>query len=214
MPEDHAVNPSIEPSHDGPYVVKNLEKLRNSKGEALEAKPTVALCRCGGSANKPFCDGTHAEIGFSGERLTDGGLDRRDDYEGEGITVHDNRGICAHIGRCTDGLPSVFRLKTEPWIDPDGAPVEEVVETVRRCPSGALSHSIDGVEHRDQDREPTITVSKDGPYWVAGGIDIDVPFRAERSSLEHYALCRCGGSKNKPFCDGTHSHIGFRDEKN
>lgn len=206
--------PVIEPTKNGPYLVTNLVHLSNSKGESIPTKLKIALCRCGGSANKPFCDGTHARIGFSSERLTDGSLDRRENYEGNKITIHDNRGICAHIGYCTDRLPSVFRLNTEPWIDPDGAEVEEVVQAVRRCPSGALSYSIGKVEHRDQDRPPAVTVSKDGPYFITGGIELkDVP-RGEGASKEHYALCRCGGSKNKPFCDGTHWHIGFKDDKN
>ena len=57
---------SIECMSNGPYVVKELERLTNSKGEALKAKPAMALCRCGGSANKPFCDNTHRAIGFEG----------------------------------------------------------------------------------------------------------------------------------------------------
>ncbi len=174
----------------------------------------MLVCRCGGSANKPFCDGTHARIGFSGERLNDGSNDKRDNYTGRKITIYDNRSICAHSGFCTDGLPSVFRLGEEPWINPDAAEVEALIETIKKCPSGALSYSIDNVEFRDQDREPMVLVSRDGPHYVRGGIELkDVP-RAEGASKEHYTLCRCGGSKNKPFCDGTHGYIKFKDEKN
>ena len=204
--------PTIEPTQNGPYIVKQLETLTNSKGDALPTKVTIALCRCGGSANKPFCDGTHAKIGFSSEKLTQGELDRREDYVGKGMTIHDNRGICAHQGFCTDGLKSVFRLDTEPWIDPGGAGVAEITATVRRCPSGALSYSIDGVEHRDRDGGPQILVSQDGPYYVSGGVELRDAARGEGGSKEHYTLCRCGGSKNKPFCDGTHWHIKFKDE--
>ena len=205
--------PVIEPSEDGPYVVKGLSTIRNSKGESLPAKDVVALCRCGGSSNKPFCDGTHAKIEFRSESLTGGGNDKRDSYAGSKITIHDNRAICAHAGRCTAGLPAVWRMQVEPWIDADGAEADAIIETVRKCPSGALSYSIEGVEFRDQDREPMVTVSQDGPYVVTGGISLDVP-RGEGASTEHYTLCRCGGSKNKPFCDGTHWHIKFKDEKN
>lgn len=206
--------PVIECTPNGPYLVKNLENLQNSKGEKIPTKPVVALCRCGGSANKPFCNGTHARIGFSGEKLPDRAPDKRDNYVGKKITIHDNRGICAHSAFCTDNLPSVFHLGEEPWIDPDGADVEVIIKTIRKCPSGALSYSIEDVECRDQDREPMIKVSKDGPYYVTGGIELkDVP-QAEGSSPEHYTLCRCGGSKNKPFCSGIHWHIKFKDEKN
>ena len=124
---------TITPAPNGPYLVKDLETLRNSKGQELETKPSLALCRCGGSSNKPFCDGTHAKIGFYGKKLTDGSNNKRQDYVGSEVTIHDNRGLCAHAGRCTDGLPSVFRLKTEPWIDPDGANAEEIVAIVKKC---------------------------------------------------------------------------------
>ncbi len=103
--------PIITPSDNGPYIVKDLDNLQNSKGEKLDTKPQMALCRCGGSSNKPFCDGTHATIGFASENLSDGSLDKRDNYVGSQVTIHDNRGICAHAGRCTDGLPKVWRLK-------------------------------------------------------------------------------------------------------
>jgi len=55
----------IEPQANGPYLVKNLARLQNSRGKLLETKPVCALCRCGGSARKPFCDGTHWSIGFT-----------------------------------------------------------------------------------------------------------------------------------------------------
>ena len=204
---------SIKPTPDGPYLVKNLPRLSNRKGP-IEARSTMALCRCGQSANKPFCDGTHTKVGFSSEKLEGRVADKRDDYRAEGITVHDNRGICAHAGHCTDGLPSVFRLKQEPWIDPGGATPEEVVETIRQCPSGALSHTLGGVEHRDRDGEPAIFVSPNGPYVVSGRPELlDTAF-GEGASTEHFTLCRCGGSKNKPFCDGSHWYNEFSDDEN
>ena len=206
--------PTIECSINGPYKLRNLQKLQDSKGERLPTKAVISLCRCGGSANKPFCDGTHAKIGFSGENVGDASADERRDYVGQRITIHDNRFICSHAGFCTSRLASVFRLKTEPWIDLDGATEVEIVETLKKCPSGALSYSVDGVEHRDQDREPLVTVSKDGPYYVTGGIELRDESRGQGASHEHYTLCRCGGSKNKPFCDGTHWYIKFKDDKN
>jgi CDGSH-type Zn-finger protein len=144
----------IEPLQNGPYLVKNLESLTNSKGAVLPTKNVLALCRCGHSTTKPFCSGMHKEIGFDSSRLGGGPPDRRDGYAGDGITIHDNRGSCAHIGRCTDDLAAVFRLgeETAPW--------------------------------------------------------------GEGASREHYALCRCGQSRNKPFCDGSHWDADFRDEAN
>lgn len=206
--------PSVECKPNGPYVIKALENLRNSRGASIPTKPVIALCRCGGSANKPFCDGTHQKNGFSGAKLVDGSADKRDNYQGRRITVHDNRAICAHAGHCTDGLASVFKSGSEPWIDPDGAKSEAIIETIRNCPSGALSYSVDGAEKRDQQRGPAIIVTSDGPYAVIGGVQLIDQSWGEGASTEHYTLCRCGGSRNKPFCDGTHWSIGFKDEKN
>ena len=209
--------PKIAFSPNGPYFLMHdatplpVPNLLRASGEACATVRGVVLCRCGGSKNKPFCDGTHSKIGFSDKKLADGSLDRRASYAGKRITIHDNRGICSHAGFCTDSLQSVFRMGKEPWIDPDGAAVEEIVAAIRKCPSGALSYSIDGVEHRDQEREPAVTVTDHGPYAVTGGIElVGVPF-GEGASREHYALCRCGASKNKPFCDGSHWQAGFRD---
>ena len=206
--------PTIECMTDGPYVVKELDDLRDSRGAALKAKPAMALCRCGGSAGKPFCDGTHAKIGFSSARLTDGAHDRRVTYAGKAIAIHDNRGLCAHAGHCSDGLPAVFRYGQEPWIDPDAAPAAGIAATIRRCPSGALSYSEGGIEHRDLDRGAAITVTKNGPYAVVGAVELVGQRLGDGASKEHYTLCRCGASKNKPFCDGSHWSAGFEDDKN
>ncbi len=215
-----AEKPQIACLPNGPYYLLNdltprvVPNIQKSKGDPCITITGVALCRCGGSQNKPFCDGTHGTNGFTDKRLTDGALNKRDNHVGKQITIHDNRGICAHAGYCTDNQSSVFKLNEEPWIDPDGATVKDIISTISKCPSGALSYTVDNVEHRDQDRKPMVTVTKDGPYAVTGGIElVDQPL-GEGASTEHYTLCRCGGSKNKPFCDGTHWHIGFKDEKN
>jgi len=205
--------PSITPTPDGPYLVDNLKNFANQKGP-IETKETMALCRCGRSANKPFCDGTHAKIGFSSGKLEGRVEDKREDFVGEKITIHDNRGICAHAGRCTDGLAAVFRLKEEPWIHPDAASRDEIIAAIQQCPSGALSFSVDGLERRDRDGEPTIFVAPNGPYVVSGGPDLLDMCLGEGASMEHLTMCRCGGSKNKPFCDGTHWYNDFTDDKN
>ncbi len=109
--------------------------------------------------------------------------------------------------------PRVFGSRVNPGSWPGVGNDQAIIAQVRRCPSGALSYSIDGVEHRHQDPAPAILVSKNGPYVVTGGIELIVDEWGEEASKEHYTLCRCGGSKNKPFCDGTHWQ-GFKDEKN
>ena len=219
MPEEtqEKPKPKIYPIPNGPlgymtdFAAIPVDGLVDEEGKTCANQSGTSLCRCGASTNKPFCVGLHSTIGFSDRAETDGHLDRRVDYEGQEITIHDNRGICAHTGFCTRGLPDVFRLGVEPWIDPDGAPAARIIETIRKCPSGALGYSVDGVEHRDQERDPLVTVSKDGPYYVTGGIEVvGHANRAEGVSEEHATLCRCGSSKNKPFCDGTHWQIGFK----
>ena len=206
--------PSIECKPNGPYLIKDLETFRNSADDFIPTQPIMALCRCGGSANKPFCDGTHQSNGFSGAKQTDGSTDKRDDYRGKKITIHDNRVLCAHAGLCTEGLASVFKYGSEPWIDPDGAQVEAIVATIRTCPSGALSYSLEGAEQQAQPHAAAITVTKDGPYAVVGSVRLIGEVWGAGASAEHYTLCRCGGSKNKPFCDGAHWSIRFTDEKN
>jgi CDGSH-type Zn-finger protein len=205
--------PTITPRPNGPYVVTNCRLLRRlGDGRTYASERTMALCRCGGSKNKPFCDGTHARVGFSGARADDRVPDARDAYTGRYITIHDNRGICAHAARCTDTLTTVFRMKQEPWIDPDGDTAERIVATVEQCPSGALSYTIDGVEHRDRQAAPMILVVPDGPYAVRGGADLQGVEWGDGASREHFTLCRCGYSRNKPFCSGAHWDHQFDEE--
>lgn len=209
MPE-----PKITCASNGPYLVQDVPTLQNSHGEKLPSKTKIALCRCGGSSNKPFCDGTHAKLHFSSERQTQDDLNKRQDYVGVKLTVHDNRAICSHAGYCTDRLKQVFRMGEEPWIDPNGADAKAIIETIRQCPSGALTYSINGVEFQNEGSSPAITISKNGPYSVKGKINLIDPSGLEPPSKENYTLCRCGASKNKPFCDGSHWSVKFQDEKN
>ncbi|MGD9346448.1 MAG: glutamate synthase-related protein [Candidatus Aminicenantes bacterium] len=205
--------PKIEATENGPYVVSNISDLKTSRGESAKTAKTMVLCRCGKSGSKPHCDGTHAKIDFDSVKKEGRQPDRLDDYVGEGITIHDNRGVCSHAGYCTDNLPSVFRMGVEPWIDPNGAPAKEIVRVIEMCPSGALSYSLCGEKHDTLDRGPAISLRKDGPYSVVGGIGLNDYNGSKPQSKEHYTLCRCGGSKNKPFCDGTHWHIKFEDDE-
>lgn len=208
-----AVVPLIIVSENGPYLVRGGVALRNAKGELLTERENYALCRCGQSSNKPFCDGTHKKVGFEGQEAADRGPieRRRQSYRGRGITIFDDRSICAHFGFCTDELPSVWKLGEEPWIDPHGAGAGEIAAQVRRCPSGALAYALgDSAEMVEADDAPAIAPWPDGPYRVVGlpvlrsGTDEFVYEPRAR-----FTLCRCGESRNKPFCDGTHWHIGF-----
>ena len=213
MSDIKADGPTLRIFPKGPIKAERLQRFTNSRGEPIQAGKRAILCRCGASADKPFCDGAHVTAGFNDEKSEDRQPDRRDTYAGKRITIHDNRGICSHAGFCTGGLPIVFRMGTEPWIDPDGADVEAVIRTIERCPSGALSYTIDDVEHRDRNAEPEVRITKNGPYYVQGGVEIAGHEWGDGASKEHCALCRCGQSGNKPLCDGSHWYAAFKDDE-
>jgi len=211
----------VQLSHDGPYLVTNLPGLDDWLGQMVPVRPQMALCRCGASQTKPLCDGAHATIGFSGAKDPTRAGDRLDTYDGQQVTVLDNRGICQHSGFCTDRLATVFHLDKEPFVSASGGRMDEIIRAVRACPSGALGLALDGKRAQDEvdhhgSRRPRVEVSRDGPYRVTGGIELvdhtgAAVARNAGASLEHYALCRCGHSQNKPFCSGRHWYVGFRD---
>jgi CDGSH-type Zn-finger protein len=205
------MKPTIACKPNGPYLLKDGPAVRRTSGETYPAAQGVALCRCGGSKKKPFCDGTHRSNGFSDQNQADPASNKRKTYLGKNITIYDNRALCAHAAFCTDELASVFRHRDNPWIVPDAAAVEKIVATIKKCPSGALSYAIGGVEVEPARREPMVTVTDNGPYAVSGGIELADVKLGDGASTEHYTLCRCGASKNKPFCDGSHWDAGFKD---
>lgn len=212
--------PKIACLANGPYYFSNgtdphvTVHIQDSKGAPVSPDTDIALCRCGASKNKPFCDGSHSKNGFTDAKLVDATPDKLDSYSGKMITIHDNRGICAHAGYCTNNLSSVFKYKEDPWIDPDAATVNEIINAIAKCPSGALSYTIENTTNQNPVCEPVITITKDGPYAITGNIELLDQVMGEGCSKECYTLCRCGASKNKPFCDGSHWGIGFKDETN
>ena len=143
-----ALPPAIMTAKNGPYLVTNVPAVRTPLGETLTLPPQLALCRCGGSATKPFCDGTHASNGFTDAKDPNRVPDQRDTYPGQQVTIFDNRGICQHSGLCTDRLATVFRTGAEPFVAPSGGRMDEIVRAVRDCPSGALSLAFDGDARR------------------------------------------------------------------
>ncbi len=216
-----SLGPRIQVATSGPYLVTNVAALYDWLGQPLAVRPKMALCRCGASATKPFCDGAHAGTGFSDGKGPNRVADRHDTYVGQQVTVLDNRGTCQHSGFCTDRLSTVFHQGDGPFVTPSGGRMDEIIRAVRDCPSGALSYAIDGVEARGgvdyhSKRAPAVEVSKDGPYRVTGAVPVvdgqghDV-VRNQGASLEHFALCRCGRSQNKPFCSGMHWYVKFSD---
>jgi CDGSH-type Zn-finger protein len=205
--------PKISVAEDGPLLVNGCERLLSpDPNQTLEAKPKMALCRCGVSKDLPYCDGSHKPQGFRGDKEDDRPRDKKRAYTGKETTVHFNLGICAHAAYCVTGLPGVFDVDKRPWVQPDNASAEEILDVVRRCPSGALSATAGNeTAWGDGTAEAKMVVIPNGPLVVKGGVPIagqGVAW-AEGASEDHYTLCRCGKSKNKPFCDGTHKKAPF-----
>jgi len=203
--EGGARTPMVVFTPYSPYMVVDVEKMTGPDGRDLPLEAVTSLCRCGASGHKPYCDGSHSRIGFVGKRERNTPAGRSQDYVGKQITIHDNRRACAHSGECLRGLPAVFNKDAKPWIDPDGATAEEIIKVIERCPSGALSYTVDGELHKEWgDGPPAIKVDKGGPLRLTGGIAVKDADGSAPEAKSHYTLCRCGKSANKPFCDGQH----------
>ena len=135
--------------------------------------------------------------------------------------MQDNRGTCAHSGFCTDRLPTVFQREAEAFVAPSGGRMDEIVRAVKACPSGALGLAVDGArgprpgrpgpraDHRGLQGRPLPDHRRDPP----AGPDGNPVARNAGASLEHYSLCRCGHSQNKPFCSGMHWYVDFQDPR-
>ncbi|MDM7911683.1 MAG: (4Fe-4S)-binding protein [Methanotrichaceae archaeon] len=120
---------------------------------------------------------------------------------------------CTHSRNCVKGLPEVFDRGKRPWINMSGASSEEIMKVIDRCPSGALSYrKVGGIAvAAAQKPSASITVLKKGPLLVKGSCQLIGKDGKKIESCGPFALCRCGGSKKKPFCDGTHAEIRFDD---
>lgn len=128
-------------------------------------------------------------------------------YAGAGVTVYYDARRCLHVANCVRGLPEVFRPQERPWIQAGNAPAQAVAAVVRSCPTGALHYVLEGGEPEQPDATTTITPSPDGPLMIRGNLVIRAPGGEQREVRA--ALCRCGQSGNKPYCDGTHRKVGW-----
>lgn len=130
-------------------------------------------------------------------------------YTGEAIDVTFNLKRCIHAQECGKGLVSVFNTNQRPWVQADNASADEVTTVVQRCPSGALHFERkDGGAEETAVSENVIHVHTKGYYRIQGDLNItssNVDIEGETRAT----LCRCGASKNKPFCDNAHKEIEF-----
>ncbi len=203
-------NTSIKLSQNGPLILSGLDVLEQDNLVKVDNKKIVALCRCGNSETKPYCDGRHSKSDFSdsNEKLDIVGV--VNSYKGKKITINHDAKICAHIGYCTTELPKVFWSNVDKTIDPDAASVEEIMALCKKCPSGALTYTVEDVLYDNYSDTPKVQIIKDGPYFITGSIELNC--EQQPTAKEHFALCRCGKSKNKPYCDGTHWYEDFKDD--
>jgi CDGSH-type Zn-finger protein/uncharacterized Fe-S cluster protein YjdI len=140
-------------------------------------------------------------------------MSRKRTYSGEEIDISFDARRCIHAERCVHGLPSVFDPDRRPWVDPDGAGVEEVMAAVARCPTGALAASRhDRAEPERPDPRVSVKIMSDGPAYIRGDLRVGVPGEEALRAESRIALCRCGHSAHKPFCDNAHVDAGFEGE--
>jgi len=133
------------------------------------------------------------------------------DFPGGDIDVHWDKRLCIHIGECGHASNALFEGGRDPWCLPDEVSRAEVREVCERCPSGALSYTDKSGESEKAPDENTVTLVYNGPLYAAGALDIDAAQPDMTGVRYRAALCRCGASKNKPFCDNSHLDAGFQD---
>ena len=218
-----AASPRIRVTDGGPYLVSSACTLTtrtpvmNAAGEPVEwsagtdwtSPATYALCRCGHSAKKPFCDSSHVANGFEGTCTADRapGATRRKLYPGVGFTMSDDESLCAGYAFC-DRHGGVWRT-VERTADP--ALKREVLQQIVDCPSGRLQYTLEGrTEPEEPKFAPTVAALPDGALWVLGGVPIEMPDGFTYETRNRQLLCRCGHSGNKPFCDGSHRRVDFK----
>ena len=216
---------------NGPYVVYGRIPLRRKRKivsedndsltwetrETLETEEIYALCRCGQSGSKPFCDGTHAVIGFDGTESTNlrPYVELQHVHDGVGISARRVGELCIHAAFCIGRTRPIAKMLDD---TADSDIRSNVMGRIDHCPSGSYSYALtrDG-DAIEPDLPAAISVLEEengqaSALWVTGDIPV---VRSDGQPLEtrnRMTICRCGRSANKPLCDGTHRKVGFRDE--
>lgn len=213
----------IKVTKNGPYIISGKIPLQtqiivaDSEGTATEWQPSTkyasqekhSLCRCGHSRNKPFCDGTHIKVGFDGTETAgeETYLTQPKDIDGPMLKLEDIEELCASARFChrASGIWNLVPKSDDP--EKKQIAIEETCD----CPSGRLvimdkrtgntiepkfAKSIALIE------DPAMGVS--GPIWARGGIPVESDNGKTYRVRNRVTLCRCGKSKNKPYCDSSH----------
>lgn len=130
-------------------------------------------------------------------------------YESGGLQVLWDSQRCVHVAECIRALPRVFNPLAKPWVRIDAASADAIVEAVERCPTGALRYVRADGPNEAPDATSTVVVIPNGPLLLRGDLHVATPEGETIAHETRLALCRCGASENKPFCDNTHRRIGF-----
>ncbi len=141
-------------------------------------------------------------------------IKRTKEYSNGELTIVWKPGLCYHSERCVKGLPDVFNTNQRPWINAEGAASEAIIDQVRQCPSGALSYYLNATgEPRVEDQQGGAKVEAlpNGPLIIQGPVQVKNAKGEVVEIEQNAALCRCGASGKKPFCDGSHKKIKFKD---
>jgi len=205
----HLSKEVIEIDKDGiPSKWKNLGKI--------PVKCDYALCRCGESKNKPFCDGSHSTCGFDGTEVAGLKTDPNDvsKINGPDLILRDEGSLCVGAGFCHryGGTWNLTKASDIPRAK------KEAIKEACNCPGGRLTAIDKKTKYAiERDIKPELSITYhpegeiSGPIWVKGGVPIESSDGKTYQEKNRRCLCRCGKSFNKPFCDGTHISIGFDD---
>jgi uncharacterized Fe-S cluster protein YjdI len=142
-------------------------------------------------------------------------MSKEHSYTNGEVTILWQKDRCIHSTLCWKGLPSVFQPGKRPWITPEGVGTEQIIDQVRKCPSGALSYRMNdgsGALPTTAATERVIEATPNGPLVLQGPCTVKHADGREETHAGKVALCRCGASANKPYCDGSHRRAGFSDQ--
>lgn len=213
----------IKVTKNGPYIVSGSVLLSRErmiigsdgepekweKSRDFPPRETYALCRCGRSANKPFCDGSHVQAGFDGTEAAGRGAYSEDAETtvGPALALSWSPKLCAVARFCHRGAEAW--TYAEQSDDPEARKI--AIEEACACPSGSIvARDKTTGAAIEPEHEPSISLIEnprdgvDGPIWVKGGIAIESADGFEYERRNRMTLCRCGRSADKPFCDGRH----------
>lgn len=221
----------IKVTKNGPYLVFGLPKIAEQtiltdengvcigygEGQTFQVKSDpVALCRCGKSKDSPFCDLSHQRENFDGtetasfEPILNGAMK----FGGKNLVLADNEEYCAFARFC-DAKGTIWNLITKGDEESD----KEAIREANLCPSGRLLIYDKEGNLLEDEIEKSISVLEDdgiklsGPLWIKGGIRVESSDGRSYEIRNKQTLCRCGLSKNKPFCNCSHAHNDFKAKK-